>query len=348
MNRAIHRVTIQQIADHIGISKFAVSRALSGKAGVSEPTRRLVLDTAATLGYKVKPRFVAARSVEVLFKDRATASRELWVDVQNGIDHEAGLNGCAMSVRWDVTPSTLTRSDGDAAGHILVGPHEPEILEAALSSPLPAVVVNHIVPPFWPKDQISAADVEAGITVAHYLQRLGHRKVVYAHGRLGYPGRLARLAGFSEAIAQTTDMELREIAFSDDQAAGDLREAIRSMTGSGFEPTALFCGSDIVAVTVASELMRLGLRIPEDISVIGHADYAIATQFSPQLTTVHMPHREMGIAAVRVLLARAGQTSFLDGLPAQRISLVPSLIERQSSGPATGESWRHRLRNPAT
>jgi LacI family transcriptional regulator len=60
---------------------------------------------------------------------------------------------------------------------------------------------------------------------------------------------------------------------------------------------------------------------------------------------VHMPHREMGIVAVRTLLARAGQSSFLEGLPVQRIHLVPNLVERQSSGPATRESWRQRLRD---
>ncbi|MFK4809860.1 LacI family DNA-binding transcriptional regulator [Devosia sp. ZW T5_3] len=341
--RAMKRVTIQQIADHLGISKFAVSRALSGKPGVSEPTRHLIVDTAAALGYNAR-RQGAGQNIEVIFKNRATASRELWVDVQNGIDHEATAHGCVMSVRWLDDPAELPRIENGAIGYILVGPQTPAMLETALSSALPAVVVNHIVPPLWQKDQVSAADVEAGVYVAHHLQSLGHRRVVYAHGRLGYPGRLARLAGFADAIAEVEDMELREIGFSDDRAAGDLREAVTAMAAAGFEPTAFFCGSDIVAVTVVSELMRLGLRIPEDVSVVGHADYAIATQISPQLTTVHMPHREMGIAAVRVLLSRAGQSPFMNELPPQRINLVPHLVERQSSGPASHESWRHRLR----
>lgn len=338
------RVTIQNIADHLGISKFAVSRALSGKAGVSEPTRRLIEETAESLGYDARRRVKKSLKVDVIFKNRATASRELWVDVQNGIDHEAAAQGYGVSVRWLEDADELTRLESSSIGYILVGPHATPMLDAVLASTLPAVIVNHIVPPLWPKDQVSAADVEAGVFVAHYLKSLGHRRVVYTHGRFGYPGRLARLAGFADAIAETEGMELREIAFSDDQAAGDLREAVFAMAASGFEPTAFFCGSDTVAVTVVSELMRMGLRIPEDVSVVGHADYVIATKISPQLTTVHMPHREMGVAAVRVLLARAGQSAFMDGLPPQRINLVPNLVERQSSGPATEESWRHRLR----
>ena len=169
------RVTIQNIADHLGISKFAVSRALTGKAGVSESTRLLVHNTAAELGYNVKRKPIEGRKVVVLFKDRATASRELWVDVQNGIDHEADLNGCTMSVRWNVAPNDLAVSESDCLGYLFVGPHSHDVLAAALQSSLPSVIINHIVPPLWPKDQVGAADVEAGISVAHYLHRLGHR-----------------------------------------------------------------------------------------------------------------------------------------------------------------------------
>lgn len=342
------RVTIQNIADRLGISKFAVSRALTGKSGVSEATRRLVLEVAAELGYDAKKRLNGpGGTIEVIFKDRTVASRELWIDVQHGVDSEAVRLGHAMAVRWTDDPNILARLEGAATGFILIGPQSRDMFEAVKASPLPSVVVNHVVPPLFALDQISATDVEAGVYVARFLSALGHRRLVYAHGRLGYPGRYARLRGFSEAITGIEGMELREIAFKDDQAADDLRDALLAMADSGFEPTAIFCGSDGVAVTVVSELMRMGLRVPEDVSVVGHADYGIATQISPQLTTVHMPHRQMGVAAVRLLLARAGQFGFLDGLPTQRVNLVPHLVERQTTGPAATRSWRSRLRDLA-
>ncbi len=343
------RVTIQNIADHLGISKFAVSRALTGKSGVSDQTRRLVREAADRLGYDQRRRPPEnARAIEVIFKDRSTANRELWIDVQDGVDSEAQRQGYSMTVRWTGDASVVERLAADAAGLVLIGPQSAEMFEAVDSGPAPAVVVNHVVPPLLALDQISATDVEAGVYVARYLEKLGHRKLVYAHGRLGYPGRIARMRGFAEAIAAIDGMELREIAFSDDQAADDLREAIFAMVQDGFEPTAFFCGSDGVAVTVLSELMRMGLRIPEDVSVVGHADYGIATQISPQLTTVHMPHRQMGVAAVRLLLGRANDSAELEGLPPQRVNLVPHLVERQSSGPAPTRSWRGRLRHLAS
>jgi LacI family transcriptional regulator len=83
--------------------------------------------------------------------------------------------------------------------------------------------------------------------------------------------------------------------------------------------------------------------VPEDVSVVGHADYPIAMQVSPNLTTIHMPHRQMGIVAVRQVLARIAAQGLPDDMPPMRISLVPHLVERQSTGPAARQSWLQKL-----
>ncbi|MBY5541679.1 LacI family transcriptional regulator [Rhizobium leguminosarum] len=337
------RVTLQEIADHLGISKFAVSRALTGKPGVSEDTRRNVLSIAEEFGYIARRTKVTSQSIEVIFHDRSVANRELWIDVQHGIEMEATRFGCSMAVRWTDDHRIIERLEAASLGFILVGPQEPRMFDAALDSAVPAVVVAHIVPELYRMDQITATDVEAGVFVAKFLHQLGHRRMVYAHGQLGYPGRYARLRGFSEAIAELDGAQLREIAFKEDYFAADLRGAVMKMADDGFEPTAIFCGSDGVAVTVVSELMRMGISVPDDISVVGHADYPIATQVSPNLTTIHMPHKQMGIAAVRQLLSRIGLNGQLNDLPPQRLSLVPHLVKRQSTGPAATQSWKTKI-----
>ena len=337
------RVTLQEIADHLGLSKFAVSRALTGKPGVSEDTRRSVLSAAEQFGYIARRSKVVPQSIEVIFHDRTVANRELWIDVQHGIEMEATRNGCSMAVRWTDDHRIIDRLEDSCVGFILVGPQEPKMFDAARDSHVPAVIVAHIVPELYTMDQITATDVEAGVFVAKFLYQLGHRRLVYAHGQLGYPGRYARLRGFSEAIAELDGAEQREIAFQEDYIAGGFRDAVSDMVKSGFEPSAFFCGSDGVAVTVVSELMRMGLSVPNDVSVVGHADYPIATQVSPNLTTIHMPHKQMGIAAVRQLLSRIGFNGQLNDLPPQRISLVPHLVERKSTAVATKESWRGKF-----
>jgi LacI family transcriptional regulator len=339
------RVTLQQIADHLGVSKFAVSRALTGKSGVSAETRQSVITAAEQLGYAARKRRAngATQAVEVIFHDRNVANRELWVDVQHGIEMEATRVGYSMAVRWTNDHTIIDQLGKTASGYILVGPHERLMYEAARDHRLPAVIVNHIVPPLDVMDQVTATDVEAGIYVGNFLAGLGHRRMVYAHGKRGYPGRDARYRGFAKAIAEIDGGFLREIDFPDDQNA-DFRAAILDLVDGGFEPTAVFCGSDGVAVTVVSELMRMGLRVPDDISVVGHADYPIASQISPKLTTIHMPHRQMGIAAVRLLLSRTGRLGVYNDLPPQRLSLVPWLVERETTGRASSRSWRGKVR----
>jgi LacI family transcriptional regulator len=337
------RVTLQEIADHLGISKFAVSRALAGKPGVSDDTRRSVLSVAEQFGYIARRNRTPPQSIEVIFHDRTVANRELWIDVQHGIEMEATRFGCTMAVRWTNDHRIIERLEASALGFILVGPQESRMFDAARNSSRPSVVVAHIVPELYRMDQITATDVEAGVSVAKFLYGLGHRRLVYEHGQLGYPGRYARLRGFSEAIAELDGAELQEISFKEDYRAADFREAVTAMVQTGFEPTAFFCGSDGVAVTVVSELMRMSVAVPSDVSVVGHADYPIATQVSPNLTTIHMPHKQMGIAAVRQLLSRLGMNGQLNDLPPQRISLVPHLIERQSSGPVPIHSWSSKL-----
>jgi LacI family transcriptional regulator len=341
----VPRVTLQQIADHLGVSKFAVSRALTGKSGVSAETRQSVIAAAEQFGYAARKRrgVTATSSIEVIFHDRNVANRELWVDVQHGIEMEATRIGYSMAVRWTNDHAIIDSLSKSAAGFILVGPHETLMYETARDHRLPAVIVNHLVPPLDVMDQVTAADVEAGVYVGEFLAGLGHRRMVYAHGKRGYPGREARLRGFQQAIAAIENGELREIDFPDDQNA-DFRAAILELVDGGFEPTAVFCGSDGVAVTVVSELMRMGLRVPEDISVVGHADYPIATQISPKLTTIHMPHRQMGIAAVRLLLSRTAKFGGYNDLPPQRLSLVPWLVERETTGRAATRSWRGKVR----
>ncbi|MGL4961707.1 MAG: LacI family DNA-binding transcriptional regulator [Inquilinus sp.] len=340
------RVTLQSIADHLGLSKFAVSRALAGKSGVSEDTRRAILTTAEQFGYLARKRAgPALGSIEIIFHDRDIANSELWINVQQGAQAEAARSGHPTAVRWTQQHGIIAELEPSAAGFVLVGPQEPSMVEATQESGLPCVMVGGFTEPLDTMDRIGAADAEAGAFVGKYLSGLGHRRLLYAHGRPGLPGRLERLRGFRDALSLVEGATYREMAFDETHGDVGFREAFLDLIEAGFEPTAIFCGNDGVAVTVVSELARLGLRVPEDISVVGFADYACATQIAPKLTTIRMPSQEMGIAAVRLLLARAGHRGPPDDLPPQRVMLVQRLVERDSTAAPNPRSWRSRLRS---
>jgi len=333
-------ITIEYIADHLNLSKFAVSRALSGKPGVSDATRTLVMETADRLGYVFKPKAKRSLSgsVEILFHDPEVAHRGLWMDVQAGAQNEGAKLGVTTAVRWTDDPAIFSKLKSSTTGFILIGPHEPGMIAAARETGLPVVKVGPIYHRLEPIDQIGQADREAAGLVAEHLLGLGHRTFVYAHGKAGYSGRIERLQSFANVVNASEGTALKEMAFPEDDKPTNFRALIRDMVQAKFIPTAFFCGNDGVAVTIVSELMRMGVKVPEDVSVVGYADYQIATQIAPRLTTVRSPHREMGVAAVRVLLSRCGRYGPMNDLPPCRISLAGELIVRESAGPVSSAS----------
>ncbi|WGF87176.1 LacI family DNA-binding transcriptional regulator [Marinivivus vitaminiproducens] len=336
------RITLQAVADTLGLSKFAVSRALAGKPGVSEETRRNVVQAARELGYLARGSApAAARQVELIFHDRDLANSELWMNVQRGAQDEAVRQGFLTVNRWIQDARALGGFEG-SAGVILLGPHEKEVVDALARSNMPLVWIGGTLQPLDQIDRVGGADREAGTYVGEALLAKGHRKLVYAHGQGGLSGRLTRLAGFREAIEAVEGASLRDIAFAELTGTG-FREAFLAMIATDYEPTAIFCGNDGVAVTVVSELLRLGLAVPDDISVVGFADYACATQISPKLTTVRMPSVQMGAAAVRMLAERLGTTTLDEAPRSRRLFITPAFVERESLATATATSYRARI-----
>jgi len=130
-----------------------------------------------------------------------------------------------------------------------------------------------------------------------------------------------------------------EIAF---QEPGGFRDAFIASIRSGFVPTALFCAHDGLAVTAISELFRLGVRVPDDMSVVGFNDFVCATQIAPQLTTLRIPQEEIGVAVIRCLALRLSQSE-TERFPPLRIALTPKFIERHSTAPPGTQSWIRRV-----
>jgi LacI family transcriptional regulator len=321
------RVTLATIAHQTGLSKFAVSRALAGKSGVSEDTRRRVEAIALELGY-VKPSPSRAPSLALVFNDTDYINSELQLMVQAGVHDEAKRRGYQVSARWthdaDEVEATMSRCE---AG-ILVGPHNRVIFDRINALGIPIVRTSGFPDPLEAVDIVTGPDHEAGAAVAKFLIELGHREIVYVHGAPRYRGRIERLYGVREVLEGCPDALLHDMRFEPELT---FTQALRSLRDGAAHPTAFFCAHDGLAVTVVSELLRLGLRIPEDVTVVGFGDFSSATQISPQLTTVTLPGEEMGAACVRLLDDK------LNGRvpPDQRfrITVAGRLVLRASSGP---------------
>lgn len=321
------KVTLAIIAQRTGLSKFAVSRSLAGKSGVSDETRRRVQQVAAELGYARPSAEPESLTLGVIFHDTDLINSELHLLIQNGAQSEAQRLGYRLNMSWTHRPEEIQAIVRSCSGAVLVGPHGREGFARAYALGKP-IVRQGWLEPLEQADHVGGTDHEAGSAVANYLVTLGHRRIVYVHGTPGYRGRVERFYGVREVLERHADVEFREMKFD-----ADIRftEHLRAAHADGFHPTAFFCAHDGLALTVMSELMRLGYRIPEDASVVGFGDYSAATQISPQLTTVKVFGQQMGAACVRLLDDRINGRMPAD-IPV-RVQITGRIIERASCGP---------------
>jgi LacI family transcriptional regulator len=321
------RVRLADIAEELGLSKFAVSRALAGKDGVSAETRELVAEAAVRLGYVKAPPRVDAE-VQLIFHDHDPVNSELAMQIQSGVQSEASALGVSLRMGWTHDPEQVGALSRGSSGVILFGSHSSEAISAVRATGRPVVRVGWLSP-LEQIDQVMGADHEAGAAVGDFLHALGHREVAYVHGTPGFRGRMERLFGLRETAEVEHGMVVHELKFSDN---AQFSEAYRRLRTEAPEVTAFFCAHDGLALTVVSELLHLGYKVPEDMTVVGFGDFTAAQQITPTLTTVRLPGRDMGIAAIRLLMDRI-RLGARNIASAQRLFLVPQIVERNSSGP---------------
>lgn len=322
------RVTLSTIAKRTGLSKFAVSRSLSGKDGVSEETRRRVREVAAELGYVRPAGDIESPVLGVVFHDTDLINSELHLLIQSGFQAEAQRRGYQVRMRWTHLLDEAESFARTCSGVAMVGPHTRESMVRIKALGIP-VARQGWLDPLDPFDIVSGTDHEAGSAVANYLLELGHRTIAYVHGTPGYRGRIERYYGVREVLERHPEVVFREMKFETEMR---FTEHLLKVRAEGFHPTAFFCAHDGLALTAVSELLRLGYRIPEDASVIGFGDYSAATQITPHLTTVKVHGTQIGAGLARVLDDRINGCIEPD-VPL-RIMVTAHIVRRASSGPA--------------
>ncbi len=180
-----------------------------------------------------------------------------------------------------------------------------------------------------PDDPAAASTVNLDIgdgmrQAAEHLLGLGHRRIVHVAAAVDswtFRVRARALAAAVHAVPGTV-LHTEHAALSVEEGR---RAALRALGGPGPRPTALMCDDDILAAGACKAARRLGLRVPEDVSVTGVDDLALATAVDPELTTVRLPAQAVGAEGMRALMAA------LDGKPAGDTTLPVELVVRDSS-----------------
>jgi LacI family repressor for deo operon, udp, cdd, tsx, nupC, and nupG len=160
-----------------------------------------------------------------------------------------------------------------------------------------------------------------------HLLALGHRRFVHLGSAVTSWTFDVRARALATALGRVPDAVVRTVPAPLD--VGSAREATeRALAGPGPRPTAIVCDDDILAAGACKAVRRLGLRVPEDISVTGFDDLALATAVEPELTTIRLPAERVGERGMSALLA------VLEGRPPEEGDLPVELVARGSSAPA--------------
>lgn len=323
----MQRVTLRIIAEKCGVSKFAVSRALAGKSGVSEATRTQVMAVAAQLGYQ-RPVNRARRTIAALFEDPLHVNGELHSQVQAGMQSEAARLGYEIQPHWlhhgDRVQEMLDTCVAIATNSL----QDRGVLEKVAHSGKPAVN-NGWLAPLTHADTVGGTDRESASAVGRYLFDLGHRQIVYVHGPIDLRGRRERLWGIREALDLEPDCMVHDMLWKDHE---NFSGALDALLARGCRPTAFFCAHDGLALTAVTDMLARGWSIPGDVSVVGFGDFSAAQQIRPPLTTVRIPGYEIGRTMVRQLHVRLSDDAWPS--PPLRLQVFSELIARNSTGPA--------------
>lgn len=322
---------LRDVADAAGVDISIASRILSGDGAltVRPETRRRVLEVASRLSYRpnTAARALKTRKTMAIGMIVPELTNVAYATVALGADERASRAGYALLVATGSVRDRLDAIDGRIDG-LLVGVATSETIRIGdFGRSLPTVLVNRHELLGIPSVTV---DDEAGASLAtEYLLSLGHRHIGHVAGPQNSDTGRRRLAGYARAMQAAGAAPAGDwiVEASYDEAGGEL--AATRLLRSTPRPTALFVANVRAAIGAMAATRRCGLSMPADVSLVGFHDAPVAMYLEPELTTVKMPLREMGSAAVESLLALFEGNAVED----VRISTRPELVVRGSTSP---------------
>lgn len=324
------RVTIQDIADKMNLSKSTVSKAISGATDISDDTRESIMKCAAEMGYYISPeRLMRKKNVAVLvYAIHYGTSSQFGYEIIAGIQAAAVENNIGMNI-ISVTEDQVNTGDYD---HLVINngyegifflgfrPHV-DFIERNKGHNLPMVVLdNYIENPLVARVGCDNAD---GISQAvKYLYRKGHRKIGFIGGEadsiVTVERKNAFLNNMSELGLTVPDGVVKYGHFS----GRGIKKITLDIAKTGV--TAIVCISDVIASAAIKELVKAGYKVPQDISVTGYDNLPAAEYCTPALTTINQNRIHIGKAAFHTIM------QLKNGIQISSVQLHTNLVERES------------------
>ncbi|MEU4653711.1 LacI family DNA-binding transcriptional regulator [Streptomyces sp. NPDC023723] len=344
-SRGVRRPTLEEVAARAGVGRGTVSRVINGSPRVSDATRAAVEAAVAELGYvpNTAARALAANRTDAIAlvvpePETRFFSEPYFSAILRGVGSELADTEMQLLLIFAGSDRERQRLAQYLAAHrvdgvLLVSVHADDPLPDLLAQlEIPAVISG----PRSATESLASVDSDnyggARSAVEHLISR-GRSQIAHITGRLDVYGAQRRVDGYRDALRGadlTVDEHLIEAGdFTEEGGRRAMTELLRRRPGLD----AVFCGSDVTAAGARQVLREAGLRIPEDVALVGYDDSAIARHMDPPLTSVRQPIVEMGRAMIDLLL-----TEIADRRPAaargperQQAVLATQMVERKSS-----------------
>ena len=331
------KVRLVDLAAYCGVSMSTASRALSGTPGVRTELREKVMAAAKTLNYYTPTSIagakviVAASAVAMLDHQR----QQFTTYVLEGIRARAEVLGAEIVTRpianlnEEQTVLEQALQDDEIAGLLFITMDDETMLAQTRGFSKPVILVNGD-DPSMELSSIAPCNRAAAASATSYLNQEGHNKILF----MAHRGRRTierRLEGWRDRITEMGHTDWKALFVDvDDWTPEAARKAILDhMERSGQNFSAVLCAGDSLAFGAIMGLLEKGLKVPEDISVIGMDGLPQGEFVSPPLTSVHIPMKEIGMHAIDMLRDQLAEPDRLS----KRVELYCKLVPRSSHAP---------------
>ena len=334
------KVNLADVAALAGVSAPTVSKVINGRDDVADATRARVQDALGKLGYESPAQRRSKSSgpalVDLVFHGLHSSYS---LEVMAGIVECAAEEGVEI-VLSGVKPAKLRSVDHEQWSQRLAESGRKGLifvtsvvtagqLESFRRRNIPVVVIDPLSPPGSGYVSIGATNWAGGKAATEHLIGLGHRKIAFLGGPEAVECSVARLHGYLAALRANnlpaSPGYVLPGRFNRESGVAGARQLLALAD----PPTAIFAANDVIALGVLDEARRQGIRVPEQLSVVGFDGTDLTEQSVPRLTSVAQPLQEMGWAALRTVLRLAkGET-----LESNHVELATRLVVRDSTAP---------------
>jgi DNA-binding LacI/PurR family transcriptional regulator len=331
-------ITMQDIADKAGVSKGTVSYVLNGKqkkARINRETCAKVIAIAEALGYRrnaIAQSMKTGKTNVIGFVGGLFSS--YCMEIVEGINKASSQNNYLLKLLSTNNIDEVKKAARQCVEQRLDGVICMSLTEEGLDTfrkelcphNIPVVLVDSSFSHDWCSRVISN-DFAGAKMATEYLLSLGHRRIMHLTNDLSHGFSKERYDGFSAAMEDAGEIEQEDICIIDDNL--ELTESIRTVVREALlskKPSAVFCGSDPIAMKLIIVASELGLNVPDDLSIIGYAGLDFSVISNPPLTTVRQDFPKMGNKAAKILFEE------INGCQEKKqIELPVELITRNST-----------------